>query len=259
MKRAVEGEVMNDKTPPARFTQGPNGRIAFLSREGRGPGLLWLGGYASDMRGTKAEAVDQWAAEKGVAYTRFDYSGHGESDGDFEDGTISAWTADAAHVLAEADGPQILIGSSMGGWVAGLLLRQSPEKIAGMVLINPAPDFATELTPKQWPEEMWDTLQREGRLEIPSEFDDFVMVYTKAMFDDGEKQRVLDKPLKADCPIRMLSGMEDDVVPFPHVIRYADHIEGEDITVTLIKSGDHRLSTEADIARLLDTIGELVG
>lgn len=251
---------MNDKIPSARFTHGPHGRLAFLQRDGQGPGLFWLGGYASDMRGTKAEAIDAWADDNGIAYTRFDYSGHGESDGDFEDGLISSWTEDAAHVLAtETQGPQILIGSSMGGWVAGLLLRHMPEKVAGMVLINPAPDFATELTPTQWPEDQWATLQREGRIEIPSEFDDSVMVYTKAMFDDGAKTRVLDQPLTAPCPIRMLSGMADEVVPYPHVIRYAEHIEGEDVAVTLIKGGDHRLSAPADIARMLDVIGELVG
>ncbi|WP_370336888.1 alpha/beta hydrolase [Parvularcula marina] len=244
----------------ARMIDGPHGELAVITRDGRGPGLFWLGGYASDMRGTKAEALDDYAADCDLAYTRFDYSGHGESAGEFEDGTISSWTADAAHVLAnETQGPQILVGSSMGGWVAGLLLREMPEKIAGMVLINPAPDFATELTPKQWPEELWAKLQRDGRIEIPSEFDDSVMVYTKAMFDDGAKASVLDQPLKAHCPVRMLSGMKDDVVPYTHVLRYAEHIEGSDVSVALVPEGDHRLSRDEDIMQLMSTIEELVG
>ncbi|MEM9232668.1 MAG: alpha/beta hydrolase, partial [Pseudomonadota bacterium] len=226
----------------ARMVDGPHGKLAVINRDGRGPGLFWLGGYASDMRGTKAEALDNHADDYGLSYTRFDYSGHGESEGDFEEGTISRWAADAAHVLArETRGPQILIGSSMGGWIAALLLRQMPAKIAGMVLINPAPDFATELTPKQWPEDQWTALERDGRIEIPSEFDDSVMVYTRAMFEDGAKTRVLDQPLKAHCPVRILSGMADDVVPSSHVIRFAEHMEGDDITVILIKHGDHRL------------------
>lgn len=244
----------------ASYTDGPNGRLAMISRAGRGPGLFWLGGYGSDMRGSKIEAIDEWAENEGIALTRFDYSGHGESDGNFEDRVISSWYQDAAHVLeTETEGPQVLIGSSMGGWMACLLLRNMPEKVAGMVLINPAPDFATELTPKQWPAAQWQALQQEGRIEIPSAFDDSVMVYTRAMFEDGARTTVLDQPLHAPCPVRMLSGMSDDVVPSTHVLRLADHMQGDDITVTLVKGGDHRLSEPADLTRLTDTIRELVG
>ena len=251
---------MNDKIPPARFVDGPHGKLALLSRDGKGPQLLWLGGYASDMRGTKAEAIDEWADDNGVAYTRFDYSGHGESEGDFEDGTITRWAKDAAHILEhETEGQVILVGSSMGGWVGCLLLREYARRIAGMVLINPAPDFATELTPTQWTDEQWQTMQQDGRIEIPSEFDDSVMVYTRAMFDDGAKNRVLDQPLKAPCPVRILSGMDDDVVPMAHVLRLAEHMDGGDITVTLVKHGDHRLSSPADLGRLMAAIEELVG
>ena len=251
---------MTDKplTPPD-FTQGPNGRLATLSLAGRGPGLVWLGGYASDMRGTKAEAIHTHATARGLSYTRFDYSGHGESEGDFEDGTISRWAEDAATVLATTDGPQILIGSSIGGWIAGLLAKRFPDNLAGLILIAPAPDFATDLTPKQWTPELWTKVQTGGRIEIPSEFDDSVMVYTKAMFDDGANCRVLNAPLSVPCPVRILTGMKDDVVPWAHAVRYAEHIDQKDVRVTLVKDGDHRMSGPREIAMLLSTIDELVG
>lgn len=259
MTPAVEGAAMNDKIPPARFIDGPSNPLAVITRDGGGPGLFWLGGYASDMRGTKAEAIDDFADDNGLAYTRFDYSGHGESGGDFEEGTIRSWAEDAAFVLEhETQGPQILIGSSMGGWVACLLNEWMPEKIAGMVMVNPAPDFASELTPHQMTVEQWETIQRDGRIEVPGDYG-FVMVYTKKLFDEGAKTRVLDKPLKVECPVRILSGMEDDVVPTEHVLRMIRHMEGEDICLTLIKHGDHRLSKPSEIALLLDTIGAMTG
>ncbi|MEM9988537.1 MAG: alpha/beta hydrolase [Pseudomonadota bacterium] len=250
---------MNDKLSPlAKMISGPHGALATLMVEGDGPGLLWLGGYASDMRGTKAEAIDAHARARGLPYCRFDYSGHGESDGDFEDGTISRWAEDARHILTtQTKGPQILIGSSMGAWIAGLLARQHPERLAGLILIAPAPDFATELTPHQWPQDQWATLQKEGRIAIPSEFDDSEMVYTKAMFDDGAKNKVFDQPLSVPSPVRVLTGMKDDVVPWQHAVRYAEHIDSPDVTVTLAKEGDHRLSSPDDLTRLMATIDEL--
>lgn len=255
---------MNDKTQAAQFLDGPlagpHARLAYLQRKGAGPGLVWLGGYASDMRGTKAEAIDQHARDHGIPYLRFDYSGHGESDGDFVDGTIGRWTADAVHLLETlTQGPQILIGSSMGGWIAGLIARALPEKVAGLILIAPAPDFATELTPKQWPKDQWQQLQDTGILRIPSEFDDSVMVYTRNMFEDGARQKVLDQPLCVHGPVRVLTGMKDNVVPWQHAVRYAEHIDSDDVVVTLVKDADHRMSSEADIARLRATIDEMTG
>ena len=251
---------MDDNHPlPPTMISGPHGALATLQREGGGPGLFWLGGYASDMRGTKAEAVDAYAHARGRAYCRFDYTGHGESAGDFEDGTISRWAEDAAHVLTtQTEGPQILIGSSMGGWIAGLLAQRLGDRVAGLVLLAPAPDFATELTPHQWPKDQWDTLQREGRIAIPSDIDESDMVYTKAMFDDGAKHRVLTQPLCVSGPVRILSGMKDDVVPWQHAVRYAEHIDSPDLTITLVKDGDHRLSTPSDIARLHTTLDEVL-
>ncbi len=249
---------MEHKAPPAEYLNTAQGQLAYLRREGRSPGLLWLGGYASDMRGTKAEALDAHAAETGLSYLRFDYSGHGESDGGFEEGTIGRWAEDAAQILAHlTDGPQILVGSSMGAWIAGLLARTYPERIAGMILIAPAPDFTTELTPKQWAPEMMERLHKDGRLEIPSEFDDSVMVYTKALFDDGATNRVLSEPLPVNAPVRILTGMRDDVVPYAHALRYAEHLGTDDVRVTLVKDGDHRMSGEGELQLLRQAVDEL--
>lgn len=263
----------SDPNLPPTFVAGPHGRLATLSTGGSGtpgrPGLMWLGGYGSDMRGTKAEAIHAHAQAHKLPFCRFDYSGHGESDGAFEDGTISRWTADAQHMLDQATGPQVLIGSSMGGWIAGLLARQcpqrmapqrmGPQKIAGLILIAPAPDFATALTPHQWPAAQWEVLQRDGRIDIPSPYDDTVMTYTKAMFDDGAQMTVLDQPLPIPCPVRILTGMKDDVVPWQHAVKYAEHMDQDDVAVTLVKDGDHRMSGTHEIALLRNAIDELAG
>ncbi|MEM9422594.1 MAG: alpha/beta hydrolase [Pseudomonadota bacterium] len=253
--------MINKPLPPPVFVQGPFGRLATLSQKRssptNSPGLLWLGGYASDMRGTKAQAIDAYAQMRDISYTRFDYSGHGESDGDFEDGTISRWTEDAATILQGLEGQHILIGSSMGGWIAGLLARRFPEKLAGLVLIAPAPDFATELTPTQWPPAQWEKLQQDGQVEVPSAYDDSVMVYTKAMFDDGAQQRILDRPLPVNCPVKILTGMKDDVVPWTHAVRYGEHMQQPDVDIILVKEGDHRMSGPKEISLLLSAIDDL--
>lgn len=255
---------MDDKRQLANFITGPHGRLAYIRHDDAEcpsrPGLIWLGGYASDMRGTKAEVLAAHARDKGLNYLRFDYSGHGESGGAFEDGTISRWANDAAYMIEQlTDGPQILVGSSMGGWIAGLLARRMPKRIKGLVLIAPAPDFATELTPKQWTEERWATVQRDGIIRIPSDYDDSVMVYTKAMFEDGARHTVLDRPLPYSGPVRILTGMKDDVVPWQHAVRYAEHFESSDVALTLVKDGDHRMSSEGDLQRLCATIDDILG
>lgn len=248
---------MNDNPPAAVMIDGPACKLATVSQEGSGPGLLWLGGYASDMRGGKATAVAAFAEAIGARAVRFDYRGHGESEGAFEDGTIGAWAEDAAHVLTHhTTGPQVLIGSSMGGWMACLLAKRYPERVHGMVLIAPAPDFTTALAPHQWPDEHWATLQRDGRIAFPRE-DGTEAVYTKRLFDEGAAHLVLDQPLAVPGRVRILTGMADDVVPPAHVLRLADHIECDDLTLTMVKGGDHRLSTDADLGRLTAAIAEV--
>ncbi|WOI53657.1 alpha/beta hydrolase [Parvularcula sp. LCG005] len=246
-------------TPPVTMVDGPKtDRLAVRQHKGAGPGLIWLGGYASDMLGTKATALYDHAAGRGFACTLFDYSGHGESDGAFEDGTIGIWARDALHILDHhTEGPQVLVGSSMGGWIAGLLARWRPERIAGLVLVAPAPDFTDALMPLRMSAEDLSRIKQDGKLVVPSEYDDSEMVYTAALFSDGDHHLIFDQPLDVDVPVRILSGMADDVVPWRHVMRYADHLSSTDVVVSLVKAGDHRMSGPEELKRLFAFVDEL--
>ena len=247
-------------TPAPRFLKR-DGKpdIAYRKTDGTGTGLVWLGGYASDMLGTKASYLEEVARGLGSPYLRFDYSGHGESGGDFEDGCISVWADDALAALDQlTEGPQILIGSSMGGWITCLLARQRPERLAGIVFIAPAPDFTEELMWPSWDEPARESLMRDGKVEFPSDYDDSVMVYTKKLYEDGKDNLVFSAPLKLDIPVRILQGMKDVSVPWQHAARLAEHIDGQDVQMTMIKEGDHRLSTEADLVMLRETICNLM-
>ncbi len=243
----------------ADFFQGPNGRLAYRRRNGAGPGVVWLGGFRSDMLGTKAEFLDEWARENARSYLRFDYSGHGESEGLFTDGAISAWAADALSVLDElTSGPQILIGSSMGGWVTALLAKQRPERIAGIVFIAPAPDF-TELL--MWPaftETQRETIMREGKLEQPSDYSDEPEIITKKLIEDGRANLVMTGDISIACPVRIIQGMKDDAVPYAHALRFAQMLQSEDIEITLTPNGDHRLSEPPDLSRLAHVLETLI-
>ncbi|MEM9840406.1 MAG: alpha/beta hydrolase [Pseudomonadota bacterium] len=249
---------MDDNAPsPPAFIDGPNGKIAYRKVNGDGPTAVWLGGYASDMLGTKAEALAEEAKRNGQSYLRFDYGGHGESDGAFEDGTISTCRDDAAAAIeALAPGPKILIGSSMGAWITLLLATAKPEDIAGLILIAPAPDFTETLVPGRFTEEQKATLARDGIVRTgdsghPAE------TYTQALFDSGRENLLMTGPIKLPCPARILHGMADDVVPTHHVLKLADLIEAPSLTVTLAKGGDHRLSSPDDLQRLFATLREL--
>jgi len=249
-RRKTEDEM----TAPADDHTGPNGRLAFRRQKGAGdgrPGLLWLGGFRSDMLGTKAEFLGQWAAANGRAFLRFDYSGHGESDGAFEEGCIGDWAADAHSVLAHlTDGPQILVGSSMGGWIATLLARALPEKIAAIVYIAPAPDFTEKLMWPSFTQAQRDQILREGKIELPSDYSDEPEIITRRLIEDGRRHLVMTGPIAICRPIRILQGMKDDAVPYAHALAFADLLDSEDVEVTLTPQGDHRLSTPADLARL---------
>ena len=186
------GRHENSMTGPPSFHQGPSGGIAYRQRRGGGPGVFWLGGFRSDMLGTKAEHINLWAADCGRAYLRFDYSGHGESDGAFADGCIGDWAADALAVFdALTEGPQILVGSSMGGWIATLLALQRPESIAAIVFIAPAPDFTERLMLPSFTEEQRAALARDGRIEIPSDYSAEPEIITRKLLDDGRDHLVM--------------------------------------------------------------------
>jgi pimeloyl-ACP methyl ester carboxylesterase len=240
------------------FIDGPNGRLAYRRIAGLIPGIVWLGGFRSDMTGTKASYLADWAKKEGRSFLRFDYSGHGASDGDFEDGSISAWLADALAAFdALTEGPKILVGSSMGAWIATLLALRRPTRIAGIVFIAPAPDFTEELI---WPslgEEARRTLIAEGRIVNPSAYADEPTIITRRLIEDGRKHLVLGTRIAIAAPIRILHGMADPDVPWRHALRFAEAIASEDLTVTLIKGGDHRLSTERELARLVASIRSL--
>lgn len=241
-------------------------RIAIRAREGNTPGLFWLGGFKSDMKGTKAVALDAHAAQTGRACIRFDYSGHGESGGRFEDATISQWLEESLAVFGNrAKGPQIVIGSSMGGWMALLLARalaKDPSlakdaKLAGLVLIAPAPDFTEELMWKQFSDEIRNQIETTGQWERPSVYGDPPYAITKKLIEDGRKHLLLGQPIEVKCPVRILQGVLDPDVPWQYAMRLVSCLAQDDVAMTLVKDGDHRLSRPEDIQRLLKTVDEL--
>ena len=223
-------------------------RLAYLSRAGlRGPGLFWLGGYRSDMRGSKATFVDAFAAEQDLPFLRFDYSGHGNSEGEFVDGTIGLWAEQALKIFrALTVGPQVVIGSSMGGWIALLLARElarlgETDRLAGMTLIAPAADFSESLVWPHLPQQVRDTLARDGVWR------DEQNVFTQKFFDDGRSHSVLGGEVRTWCPVRILQGMRDDAVPWRHALKLLEHLAADPATLTLIRDGDHRLSRPQDL------------
>ncbi len=250
--------MTDSSTEKPEFHNGPHGKIAYRKSEGDGPGMIWLGGFRSDMEGSKAETLHQHAMETGQAFLRFDYSGHGMSEGKFEEGTISTWLADTLAVLDDlTDGPQILVGSSMGGWIALLVALARPARIAGMILIAPAPDFTETLMWAGFDQAARHTLITQGILKTPSDYSDEPDIITHALIEDGRNNLVLDKKIPVTGPVRILQGVQDPDVPFQHAIRVIDAVESEDVHMLLVKAGDHRLSTDDDLARLTNVASEV--
>jgi pimeloyl-ACP methyl ester carboxylesterase len=238
--------------------------IAIRAREGATPGLFWLSGYNSDMRGTKAEALAQWAQQAGRGCVRFDYSGHGESGGSFTDGTIGRWLADGLAVFdACCRGPQILVGSSMGGWLALLLvraLRQRPQtppaSVAGMVLVAPAVDFTEELMWKRFSPEIKGELADKGFWARPSAYSPEPYIVTRRLIEEGRDHLLLGGMIETGCPVRILQGVEDPDVPWRHAVELVSRLASDDVVLTLVKDGDHRLSRPEDIERLIGAVAE---
>ena len=242
------------------YFTGPGGHRLAFRRSNASTGDLtyvWMCGFKSDMTGTKVVRLEDWANQAGHGFLAFDYSGHGQSEGAFEDGTVSQWRADAlAAIDVQTDGPLVLVGSSMGGWMALLSALARPERVKGLVLIAPAPDFTEKL---MWPEfspEAQAEIMETGQTLRPSDYDE-PYVITRALIEDGRQWQILDKPIAFEGPVRILQGMEDADVPWTHAARLVDAMTATDLTITLIKDGDHRLSREQDIARLLDTCSEI--
>jgi alpha-beta hydrolase superfamily lysophospholipase len=247
--------------PNQLFLEEPKRHIAYLKGPGAGPGLVWLGGFRSDMRATKAQTLADWALEHGRAFLRFDYTGHGESGGRFEEGTISLWLADTLAMIAAAtDGPQILIGSSMGGWLALLAadrLAAAGNPPAGLVLIAPAVDFTERL--------LWTGLSAQARRAIettgvylrPSAYAPEPVPITRALIEDGRRHLMLDGAIRSHCPVHILQGMQDPDVPWRHAMTLVEHFAEDPVTLTLIKDGDHRLSRPQDLAKLIAAVDNI--
>jgi len=235
--------------------------LAWRRVDGEGPIVVWLGGFCSDMTGTKAEALADWAAASGRAYLRFDYLGHGESSGDFQHkGTITRWREDALAVLDELiEGPALLAGSSMGGWLACLAAMARRERVAAMALIAPAPDFTEKLMAPEISQEGRAALAADGVWLRPSEYGDPYPI-TRALLEDGARWSILGaEPVPIDVPVRILQGGADPDVPWRHALELAQALSDEDVVFSLIKDGDHRLSRPQDIARLIAAVEELAG
>ncbi len=237
----------------------PDGsRIAYESMPGKTPGVMFLGGFHSDMTGTKATALDAHCRATGRAYVRFDYTGHGLSSGKFEEGTIGQWAADAVAVLDEvAGGPQVLVGSSMGGWIMLLAALARPERVAGLVGVAAAPDFTEDLIWNELPEEARETMAREGRWIRPSEYDETGYPITMRLIGEGRDHLLLRGPIDIRCPVRLIHGEEDEDVPWGVSHRLSRALQSDDVTLTLVKGGDHRLSGPADLERLGRAIEDL--
>jgi pimeloyl-ACP methyl ester carboxylesterase len=257
---------MNDKS--LKFLEigedGDRRGIAIRTQEGTSPGVFWLSGYKSDMNGTKAQALALWAEQHGRAFVRFDYSGHGESQGNFLEGTIGRWLAESLMVFtACCRGPQILVGSSMGGWLALLLARElqrrgeSVAPLAGMVLIAPAVDFTEELMWKRFTPAIKGELETKGVWARPSEYSAEPYLVTRQLIEEGRNHLLLGGMIETRCPVRILQGVEDPDVPWQHAVELVSRFASDDIVLTLVKDGDHRLSRAEDIERLIGAVTEL--
>ena len=238
--------------------RGDGVRLAWRKVDGAGPTVVWLGGFMSDMTGTKAAALADWAQGAGRSYLRFDYSGHGRSEGAFRDCTITRWRQDALRVIGDlTEGPVVLVGSSMGGWLACLVAAAIPERVQAMVLIAPAADFTETLMRPSLPPEAVRALADEGVWLRPSEYGDDDYPITRQLLEDGARWSILQGSVPIEAPVRILQGGEDPDVPWRHALELANQIKGPDVVFTLIKDGDHRLSRPQDIARLIAAVEEV--
>ena len=243
--------VANGVTTAGVLTSAAGRRIAYDQTTGAGPGVVFLGGFRSDKEGTKALALEAWARAEGRAFLRFDYSGHGSSSGAFLDGCIGDWFEDAqAAILGLTQGPQILVGSSMGGWISLLIARAMPDYVAGLVTIAAAPDFTEEIWAR-FSEAERAALSEKGQVEQPSDYSDAPYVITWRLIEEGRQRLVLRQPLALPFPVRCLQGTADVDVPPSVALRLLGHADAPDMRLTLVKGADHRFSTP-DCLRLIE-------
>ncbi|MGB8623660.1 MAG: alpha/beta hydrolase [Paracoccaceae bacterium] len=242
------------------YLDTPQGRrIAYHRSAGAAPGVVFLGGFKSDMEGTKAVHLESWAQSQGRAFLRLDYSGHGQSSGAFTDGCIGDWATDAmAAITALTEGPQILVGSSMGGWIALLAARAMPERLAGLVGIAAAPDFTEDSMWAGFTTAQRAEMEQIGRVALPSEYSDEPYVITARLIEDGRNHLVLRAPLALSVPVRLLQGTEDEDVSQEVAVRLLHHIDGGDVRLTLVKGADHRFSSSDCLALIEDSISDVL-
>lgn len=238
--------------------------IALRRQPGRSPGVVWLGGFKSDMSGNKAEALAAWATGHGHAFLRHDYSGHGKSGGTFRNGTISKWLAESVAVF-QAFGAEraVLVGSSMGAWIALRMLQElrragEGDRIAGLVLIAPAPDFTSELMEPKLTRAQRADLANKGYFEVPSEYAAQPNIYTRALFEDGALNRVMTGPIDTHSPVHIIQGLQDPDVPHSHALKLAGLLPADDLTVSLVPGGDHRLSRPEDIDLIVRAVDQII-
>ncbi|MEM7026032.1 MAG: alpha/beta hydrolase [Pseudomonadota bacterium] len=239
---------------PSFLQIAPNRRLAYHHLPGRSPTVIFCGGFTSDMAGTKSIALERWCRGEGQAYLRFDYAGHGQSDGRFEDGTIGAWAKDAlAMVDRVVSGPVVVVGSSMGGWIMLLVALARPERVQALVGIAAAPDFTEDLLLSQATEAQRHDLDHQGFWMQDSPYGESYPV-TRKLIDEGSSRLLLRAPIPITCPVHLLHGQRDPDVPWQTSLRLADRLESEQVTIELIKAGDHRLSSEADLAQIVAAV-----
>jgi pimeloyl-ACP methyl ester carboxylesterase len=255
---------LTGEAAPVRIVVGAGSEVrevAVLARPGKAPGLLWLGGFRSDMGGTKALAIDAFAAERGLAATRFDYSGHGASGGDFAAGTISRWFEEGLAVFDQTSGPQVVVGSSMGGWIALLLAeaRREAGRVAGLVLIAPAWDMTRALMFDRWSKKARKQFEATGVHLEPSEYSAEPYPIARALIQDGDRHLIAGRLVDVGCPVHILQGRSDREVPWQHGAALVSRLASDDVVLTLVKDGDHRLSRDEDLARLRSAIEDMIG
>jgi pimeloyl-ACP methyl ester carboxylesterase len=242
------------------LTTPQNRRIAYARTEGQGPGVVFLGGFMSDMTGTKAQFLQDWATAQGRAFLRFDYSGHGQSSGAFEEGSIGNWAEDALAVIdALTEGPQVLVGSSMGGWISLLVAKAMPERITGIVGIAPAPDFTEDSMWAGFDEAQRAALLRDGQITVPSDYSPEGYPITRRLIEDGRRHLVLRAPLSLPFPVRILQGTADTDVPPAVALRLMEHADCPDFRLTLVKGADHRFSTPDCLAMIAASVDQVSG
>ena len=247
---------MNETSGTLKLADGEG--LAWRRVAGKGPVVVWLGGFRSDMAGTKAQALADWALAQDRAFLRFDYFGHGESSGDFLEGSITRWRQDVLEAIdALTAGPLVLVGSSMGGWLALLAAVARPQRVQALVLVAPAPDFTEALMRPALSPEALAALERDGVWTAPSDHDPAGYPITRLLIEDGARWSVLPGPLGFGGPVRILQGGRDESVPWTHAHELVDALESPDVVFTLIKDGDHRLSRPQDLARLIAAVEEL--